>query len=456
MVDTTGGLTLASVGLEEISYARNGDVSIAYQVLGEGPPDLVFVGGFVSHLEIAWEAEPVRRFFERLASFARVIVWDKREQGLSDRLGQPPTLEQGMDDLAAVMDAAGSERAALFGISEGGPMAALFTATFPERVSHLILYGTYAKVTRSDDHPAGVPREGLERWIEGIGSGWGGPVGLEVFAPSVAADEEMVKWWTHLLRSGTSPRAARALMRMYLDIDVRPVLGAITAPTLLLQRTGDRLVPAAQGRALAALMPHARYVELDGADHVAFLGGYDGLLDEVEQFVTGTRRERAPERVLATVLFTDIVGSTGHAAAAGDRDWRALLERHDVLVRRELARFRGREIKHTGDGFLATFDGPARAVQCAGSITERVQPLGIQVRAGVHTGECEVRGDDLAGMAVHIGARVGASAGSGEVLVSSTVKDLVVGSGLRFDERGVTELKGVPGEWRLYALAGSD
>jgi class 3 adenylate cyclase/pimeloyl-ACP methyl ester carboxylesterase len=444
------------VGSQEISYARSGDVSIAYQVLGEGPPDLVFVGGFVSHLEIAWEAAAVRRFFERAASFARVIVWDKREQGLSDRLGQPPTLEQGMDDLATVMDAAGSERVALIGASEGGPMSALFAATFPERVSHLILYGTYAKVTRSDDHPAGIPREGLERWIEGLGSGWGGPVGLEVFAPSVADDEEMVKWWTHLLRSGTSPRAARALMRMYLDIDVRPVLGAITAPTLLLHRASDRVAPAAQGRAVAALMPHARYVELEGSDHLPFFGDQDALLDEVEQFVTGTRREREPERVLATVLFTDIVGSTERAAAAGDRDWRALLERHDELVRRELARFRGREIKHTGDGFLATFDGPARAVQCAGSITERVQPLGIQIRAGVHTGECEVRGDDLAGMAVHIGARVGASAGSGEVLVSSTVKDLVVGSGLRFDERGVTELKGVPGEWRLYALAGSD
>ena len=447
-------LTLLFVELEEVSYARNGDVSIAYTILGEGPPDITFVGGFVSHLEIAWKAAPVRRFFERLASFGRVIAWDKREQGLSDRLGQPPTLEQGMDDLRAVMDAASCDRTALFGISEGGPMAALFAATFPERVSHLVLYGTYAKMTRSEDHPAGIRRDRLEAWIDGMSRGWGGPAGLALFAPSVADDEEMVSLWTQLLRSGTSPRAAAALMRMYLDIDVRPALEAITAPTLLMHRGDDRLIPVAQGRAMAALMPGARYVELHGADHVAYFGDSDELLDEVEEFVTGTRREREPDRMLATVLFTDIVGSTQHAAAAGDRDWRRVLERHDELVRRELVRYRGREIKQTGDGFLAAFDGPARAVQCAASITDRVRPLGIEVRAGVHTGECEIRGQDLAGMAVHIGARVGACAASGEVLVSGTVRDLVVGSDLSFEERGSRELKGVPGEWRLYALAG--
>jgi pimeloyl-ACP methyl ester carboxylesterase len=443
------------VELPDVGYARNGEVSIAYAVLGDGPIDLVFVGGFVSHLEIVWEAEPVRRFFERLASFARVIAWDKREQGLSDRLGQPPTLEQGMDDLAAVMDALGCDRAALFGISEGGPMAAMFAATFPEWVSHLILYGTYARMTWAEDHLAGIPRERLEPWLEGTVAGWGGPVGLRLFAPSVADDPELVNWWTHLLRSGTSPRAAAALMRMYLDIDVRPVLEAITAPTLLLHRADDRLIPVAQGRALAALMPGARYVELDGADHVAFFGDSDAILDEVEEFVTGTRPEREPERMLATVLFTDIVGSTERAAAAGDSGWRRLLERHDQLVRRELARHRGREIKQTGDGFLALFDGPGRAVRCAAAISDGVRPLGIEVRAGVHTGECELRGSDVAGMAVHIGARIGGCAQSGEVLVSSTVKDLVVGSGLRFEERGVAELKGVPGEWRLFALAGA-
>ena len=438
--------------LPEVNYARNGEVSIAYQVLGEGPRDLVFVTGFVGHLEVFWEARPVRRFFERLASFSRLVLWDKREQGLSHRLGQPPTLEQGMDDLAAVLDAVGSERTALFGISEGGPMSVLYAASFPDRVSHLVLYGTYARVTRSDDYPAGVPRDMFERWLETTASGWGGPVGLELFAPSVADDEEMLAWWARLLRSGTSPRAAVALMRMYSDLDVRPALPAITAPTLLLQRIDDRLIPASHGRALAALMPDARYVELKGADHLAFAGDQDAILDEVEEFLTGLRGEREPERVLATVLFTDIVSSTERAAAAGDRDWRRILEHHDEIVRNELARFRGREVKQTGDGFLAAFDGPARAVRCAASISDQLRPLGIEVRAGVHTGECELRDGDIAGMAVHIGARVGACAESGEVLVSSTVKDLVVGSGLRFAQRGVAKLKGVPGEWRLYAL----
>jgi class 3 adenylate cyclase len=265
----------------------------------------------------------------------------------------------------------------------------------------------------------------------------------------VADDPEFAAWWAHLLRSGTSPRAALALMKMYLDLDVRAALPAITAPTLVLARTGDRVAPPRFGEALAAGIPQARFVELPGDDHVNFVGDMDQILDEIEEFVTGTRREREPERVLATVLFTDIVESTARAAAAGDRDWRRTLERHDELVRRQLARFRGREIKHTGDGFLAAFDGPARAVACGAAIAEGVRPLGLEVRAGVHTGECEIRGQDLAGMAVHIGARVG----SGEALVSGTVKDLVIGSGLRFADRGARELKGVPGEWRLYALA---
>lgn len=435
----------------EVKYARNGDVSIAYQVLGEGP-DLAFVPGFVSHLELLWEARQVRRCFERMASFARLVLWDKREQGLSDRLGRPPTLEQGMEDLMAVLDAVGSERTALFGISEGGPMSMLCAATFPERVSHLVLYGTYARLTRAHDYPIGLPRPAYERWLEITASGWGGPVGLEMWAPSVAGDEEMVSWWARLLRSGTSPRAAVELMRMYGELDVRPALPAITAPAIVLSRTGDRMAPSMHARALVDLLPHARYVELEGSDHAIFAGDTDALLDVVEEFITGSRTEREPERVLATVLFTDIVSSTERAAAAGDRDWRSILERHDEIVRNEIADFRGREIKQTGDGFLAAFDGPARAVSCAASISERVRALGIEVRAGVHTGECELREGDIAGMAVHIGARVGACAGSGEVLVSSTVKDLVIGSGLSFQDRGVAELKGVPGEWRLYAL----
>jgi class 3 adenylate cyclase len=443
------------VGTPPVQYARNGDVSIAYQVVGDGPRDLIFIPGFVSNLEVIWEWPKARQFFERLASFSRLIAWDKREQGLSDRTGQPPTLEQGMEDMRAVLDAAGSEQAALFGVSEGGPMACLFAASFPARVSHLVLYGTWARLIRAEDHPAGVPREGFDRWLERTAADWGGPAALATFAPSAVEDDEAAVWWARMLRSGTSPRAAKSLMAMYRDIDVRPALATVASPTLVVHRLGDRLSPAGQARVLADLIPNAREVELEGEDHAFFLGDVEPLLDEVEEFVTGTRHEREPDRVLATVLFTDIVGSTERAAAAGDRDWRALLERHDELVRRQLERFRGREVKQTGDGFLATFDGPARAVSCASAITEQVRGLGLEVRAGVHTGECEQRNGDLAGMAVHIGARVGASAGPGEVLVSSTVKDLVVGSGLEFEDRGATELKGVPGEWRLYALAGA-
>ena len=389
-VDLTGrAYNTFRVERPEVRYARNGDVSIAYAVLGDGPIDLAWVGGglgFVGHLEVVWELPVVREFFERLASFARVIVWDKREQGLSDRLGKPPTLEEGMDDLGAVLDAAGSERAALFGISEGGPLSILYAASFPERVTHLVLYGTYARITWADDYPEGLPSELLDRFLEQIGTEWGGPVALKLWAPGAADDEEFVSWWAHLLRSGTSPRAASDLIRMYHQIDVRPALPAVTAPAIVLHRVGDRVALVGWGRALAAAMPSARYIELEGADHLVFLGDADTILDAVEEFITGTRREREPERVLATVLFTDIVGSTERAVAAGDRDWRALLERHDRLVRRQLDRFRGREIKQTGDGFLVVFDGPARAVQCAASIAESAGRLGLQVRAGVHTG----------------------------------------------------------------------
>ena len=437
----------------DILYARNGEVSLAYQVTGEGPLDIVFVSGFVSHQEVMWDDPAAARIAERIGSFARLIRYDKRDQGLSDRLGRPPTLEESMDDLRAVMDAAGSERAALFGVSEGGPMCQLFAATFPERVNALVLYGTYARMVRGDDYDIGVPDELLADLGEVWAREWGGPVAIEMFAPSLAHDARFRDYWARLLRSASSPKAATSLMALYRQIDTRPVLASISAPTLVVHRSGDRAAPVAWGRYLAAGIPGARYVELEGDDHLPMVNP-DDILDELEEFLTGSRLDREPDRVLATVMFTDIVSSTERAAELGDRRWRDLIQSHDVLVRRQLERHRGRAVKTLGDGFLATFDGPARGIRCAQAIREGVRALGVEIRAGLHTGELEVIGDDVGGMAVNIGARVGAKAEPGEVLVSSTVTDLVVGSGLEFRERGTHELKGVPGQWRLYAVAG--
>lgn len=437
----------------ETRYADSGGVNIAYQVVGEGPLDLVFVPGFVSHVELFWEVAPARRVFERLASFSRLIVFDKREQGSSDRLGRPPTLEETMEDLRAVLDAAGSERAALFGVSEGGPMAMLLAATYPERCSHLALYGTAARFTHAPGYDAGVPPEALERFGRRIGSEWGGAAGIGVLAPSLAGDPELERGWQRVMRTGTSPRGVVALMGLYRELDVREALPLISQPTLVLHRAADRPLPVAMGRYLAEHIADARFVELPGEDHAWFAGDSDALLDEVQEFLTGTRPERPPDRVLSTVLFTDIVRSTETAAELGDQRWRRLLDRHDELVRREIERHDGRPVKSTGDGFLATFAGPARAIGCARTVADQVRELGIEIRAGLHTGECELRNGDVGGLAVHIGTRVAAKAGPGEVLVSGTVKDLVVGSGIDFAERGSAELKGVPGEWRLYAVA---
>ncbi len=437
----------------DIRYARNGDVSIAYQVTGDGPFDLVFVSGFVSHQEVMWDEPSAARIADRLGSFARLIRYDKRDQGLSDRLGRPPTLEESMDDLRAVMDAAGSERAALFGASEGGPMCQLFAATFPERVTALALYGTYARMVEGDGYDIGIASALLDGMSKIMVAEWGGPVALGMFAPSVAKDERFREYWGRLLRSASSPKSAVALMDLYRQIDTRSALSSISAPTLVMHRSGDRAAPVAWGRYLAEAIPGARYVELEGDDHLPMVNP-DEILDEVEEFFTGTRIDREPDRVLATVMFTDIVSSTERAAQLGDRRWRDLIESHDALVRRQLERHRGRAVKTLGDGFLATFDGPARGIRCAQAIREGVRALGVEIRAGLHTGELEVMGDDVGGMAVNIGARVGAKAEPGEVLVSSTVTDLVVGSGLEFTERGTHVLKGVPGEWRLYAVAG--
>jgi len=436
----------------ETRYAQSGDVNIAYQVVGNGPLDLVIIPGFISHVEQAWEDPAYTRFLQRLASFSRLIVFDKRGTGLSDRVTEIPTLEQRMDDVRAVMDAAGSERAALFGISEGGPMSVLFAATYPERTLALVLYGTIARGSWAPDYPWGPRLEGREAWYEEIRQGWGGPFGLDFWAPSVMNDERFKQWWARYLRLGASPAAMVTVFHMITDIDVRHVLPSIHVPTLVLHRAGDRAVKVEEGRYIARQIPEVKYVELAGDDHLWWVGDADALLNEIEEFLTGERKSAEPDRILATVLFTDIVDSTRRAAEMGDRQWRDLLDSHNALVRKELGRFRGVEVKTIGDGFLATFDGPARAIRCACAIGDAVRKLGIEIRAGLHTGECELMGNDVGGIAVHIAARVSAKAGAGEVLVSSTVKDLVAGSGLRFQDRSTHALKGVPDEWHLFAV----
>jgi pimeloyl-ACP methyl ester carboxylesterase len=436
----------------ETRYARSGDVNIAYQVVGEGPRDLVLVPGWVSNIEVFWEEPSHARFFQRLASFSRLILFDKRGTGLSDRVADLPNLETRMDDVRAVMDAARSPRAALLGYSEGGPLCLLFGATYPERTAAVVMVGSFARRTWAPDHPWGPTREDYERDIEASLREWGGPVGLDIRAPSLATDPRFREWWARFLRMSASPGANRALRVMNAEIDVRHVLPALRVPTLIVHNVGDRTVDVNASRYMAERIPGARYVELVGGDHLPYVGNADAILDEIEEFLTGVRRGPEPDRVLATVMFTDIVGATTKAAELGDRRWHDLLDAHHALVREQLTRFRGREIDTAGDGFLAAFDGPARAVRAACVISEGVRPLGLAIRAGLHTGECEVMGSKLGGVAVHIGARVAALAGAGEVLVSSTVRDLVAGSGLRFTDRGAHALKGVPGEWHLFAV----
>ena len=436
----------------DIHYVETEDgTSIAYMVTGEGPFDLLCIPGFVSHLELFWEAPGADRYFGRLASFARLIMFDKRGQGLSDRPPTPPTLEQSASDALAVLDAVGSEKAAVYGISEGGPMSVLLAATNPDRVTSLALYGTWARLVQGPGYAEGLPPEAFERFIANVKKDWGGPVALKLWAPGLVGDKAAERWWARLLRQGTSPAGAEALIRLYEQVDIRSVLPTITVPTLVVHRIGDRMVPVAAARALAADIPGARLIELPGEDHVPLVDS-DQIVDEVEEFLTGHRTEREPDRMLATVMFTDIVDSTKRAAEMGDRGWRGLIERHDDLMRRELERHRGRAVKTMGDGFLATFDGPARGIRCAMSAREAMRELGVEIRAGLHTGEVEVMGDDIGGIAVNIGARVGAAAGPGEVLVSRTVTDLVAGSGIEFADRGAHALKGVPGEWQLFAV----
>jgi pimeloyl-ACP methyl ester carboxylesterase len=440
----------------ETRYAKSGDVNIAYQVVGEGPLDVVLVHGWVQSFDPGWEIEPIRRFYERLASFSRLILFDKRGTGLSDRVpvDDLPTLETRMDDMRAVMDVVGAERAAVLGHSEGGSMCALFAATYPERTQALVMVGSAARTRWAPDYPLGATDDALEELERLVLEHWGADAVrtlLQELAPSIADDEELVQAHTRAALRAASPAAAAALTRMSAMIDIRQLLPAIRVPTLVLHRSDEVLAPAS--RYLGERIAGARVVELPGADHMPWLGDQSAVLDEIEEFLTGVRPHPALDRVLATVLFTDIVGSTELVADLGDRRWRDLLERHNAVVRRELDRFRGRELSTAGDGFLATFDGPARAVACAVSIRDAAKALGLQIRFGLHTGELELVGSDIRGIAVHTGARVAAKAGPGEVLASSTVRDLVAGSGLEFDDRGSHELKGVPGEWHLYAVA---
>jgi class 3 adenylate cyclase len=436
----------------EIDYVRSGDLWIAYRVVGDGPLDLVMVPGLITNLEVTLADSRFADLPGRLSSFSRLIMMDKRGTGLSDRVIRTESFEDLMDDLRAVLDAVGSQRTALFGTEEGGALCALFAATYPERTSALALYGSFARRMRAPDYPWGLPEEMRARIIETYERRWGrDPVGLRTLVPSLADDEALRRAYVRSQRLGASPGAAIEWARWMMQIDIRGILPAIRVPTLVLHRAGDRAVDIGNSRYLAEHIPGAHLVELPGGDHIVW-AGFDEIADHIEEFLTGRRTESEPDRLLATVLFTDIVGSTRRSAEIGDRRWSQLLDQHDRIVRAELERFRGREVKTIGDGFLATFDGPARAIRCALAVCQAVRGLGIEVRAGLHSGECEVRGEDVGGIAVAIGARVAELAGPGEVLVSSTVKDLVVGSGIGFADRGVHSLKGVPGSWRLLAV----
>ncbi|MBB4259909.1 MULTISPECIES: adenylate/guanylate cyclase domain-containing protein [unclassified Bradyrhizobium] len=433
-------------------YVKSDDVHIAYQVIGDGPRDLLFVPGFVSNVEALWQSPGRAYFFRRLATFARVIIFDKRGTGMSDRGSQVFTLEQRMHDVQAVLDQVGSQRATLFGVSEGGPMSLLYAATYPERTSALVLCGTYARRAWAPDYTFGWTDAQWSTFLDDIEHHWGttDAMSLLMWAPSLAGDTQALEQVAAYFRASASPGAASAIMRMNREIDVRNILPVTRVPTLILHRTDERVIDVKHARYMAQMIPSAKLIELSGQDHVVWVGSQDAILDEVEEFVTGHRQAAQPDRVLATVLFVDIAGSTERAAMLGDGAWHVLLDAFYSKARGVLGQYRGREINTAGDGFLATFDGPARAVRCASAIRDAVRSLDLKVRCGLHTGECEFVAHDIVGIAVHIGARVAALAAPGEVLVSQTVRDLVAGSGLTFEERGRHTLKGVPDEWRLF------
>jgi class 3 adenylate cyclase len=441
----------------ETKYAHSGDVSIAYQVVGDGPLDLVHIPGLLSHLDLAWEHPKYTRFMERLSAFARVLVYDKRGCGLSDPVSDPPSVDARIDDTRAVMDAEGVERASLFGCSEGAGLAAFFSAAYPDRVSHAVLYGSFARLLPDPpEYPWSImgaksAEQAMELFRAGM-QAWGEGASLGLLGPSIFGTPEQA-WWGRYERGAMSPKSIETLMLANLELDLREVLPVISAPTLVLHRDGDTL-PFGGGKYVADHIPGAKLVELHGDDHWPWVGDPDEVCDHVEEFLTGQRPAAAEsDRILATVMFTDIVGSTERASELGDRRWRELLDAHEGVTRAELERHRGREVKTTGDGVLATFDGPARAIRCATAVAAETDRLGLPVRVGLHTGECERRNGDIGGIAVHIGARVMAEAEPGEVLVSRTVKDLTVGSDIAFDARGSRQLKGVPGEWELFAVS---
>jgi class 3 adenylate cyclase/predicted esterase len=437
----------------EPRYARSGDLSIAYLTAGDGPLDIVYVPGFISHADLLWDIPLFRQIATRLASFGRVITFDKRGTGLSDRTVGVGSTADRMDDIRAVMDAAGSERAALVGVSEGGPLCVLFAATYPDRVSSLVLWGTFAALLQRRDLPDGVPSDIVDGFLGRVEHVWGDGRILRTFVAGMPDDPAMVSTVARYERACATPGLVRDILDLNARIDVRAALSAVGAPTLVVHRTGDPIVPCRLGRTLADQIRRATFLELPGEFHLnGAIGGEDVALDAIEEFLTGRRSGHEIDRVLKTVLYTDVVDSTRRAAEMGDRQWRELLDRHDRIRDGEIHRAKGTTVKSLGDGFLAAFDGPARAIKCAQAVVERVHAIGLPLRAGLHAGECEVRDDDLAGMTLHVGARVASLAGSGEILVTGTVRDLVLGGDFEFEDRGRHALKGVPGEWPVLAV----
>jgi len=436
----------------ETSYAWNEGTALAYQVVGDGGQDLLFVPGSITHLEVLWQRASVERFLLRLAGFSRLVLMDPRGLGLSDRLTDVPSLEERVADLLAVLDAAGSERAALFGHADSGPACIAAAARHPERVSHLILCETYAKGCRSEDYPFGWTDADYARFEQSVREEWGREAAPSDAAPSAVGDEGFRRWYATLMRQGASPRAVLLLGEMTRNVDVRDLLPTLDLPALVMHRAGDEVCEVAHGRHLAEQIRGARWVELPGEDFVLWAGDTDAIADEVEEFLTGRRVGPEPTRVVVTVMFTDVVGSTARADAIGDRAWADLVQEHGARVRKEVERFGGREIDDAGDGLFAAFDAATSAIRCAQAVRTAVAELGIELRIGLHTGECELVGDKLRGIGVHIGARVAAAAGPGEILVSRTVKDVATGSGFRFEDAGEHELKGVPDRWRLHRI----